>query len=265
MRLVPTPERVQLLGFALASAQQLFPGVEILAVCAMSNHLHLVVHDRDAELSDFMQHFLSALAVALNALDGLHGPVFERRFAEIPILDEVSLFARVAYAVANPVEADLVRTHRDWTGLVMFAGRVPWRRTFSRFNEPAYLRALDRADVSRSAFYETATLQIQPVDDRLARGFEQAIKDREAELRREQASVVGMEKVLEMPALTRPKGTARSPMPLCFARSREAWLAFRDAWRSWCAAFYAASERFRGGELTAAFPVGAFRPSCFAG
>jgi len=245
MRLVPTPERVQLVGFSLAAALAHFPGGQVLAICQMSNHLHLVLRDNNAELSDLMQYFLSHLAKRINRLDRMHGAVFERRFSEITIVDDIALLARIAYAVANPVEAALVRTHRDWTGLCMFAGRVAWKRTFSHFQQGRYERALqdapgdDSASVSRSEFYETAVLEVGAVDRDLATAIAEAINAREADLRHEMRGVLGMDKVLEMPAMSRPKSSSRSPMPLCFASTRAAWYEFLDGWR----AFVAASDR----------------------
>src|SRR5262245_14539696 len=119
--MLPNLERRALLGFWLARAQMRFTGVRVLAVCQLSNHLHLVVEDALGEASGFMQLVLGQFAKRINKIDRLRGSVFERRFAEIVILDRDALARRIAYAINNPVEANLVRSYRDWLGLCFFS------------------------------------------------------------------------------------------------------------------------------------------------
>jgi hypothetical protein len=68
-----------------------------------------------------MCHLGSNLAKALNRIDQIRGSVFERRFSEIVIADDGALPRRIAYAVANPVSANLVRSHVEWSGLCLYA------------------------------------------------------------------------------------------------------------------------------------------------
>jgi hypothetical protein len=49
-------------------------------------------------------------------------------------------------------------------------------------------------------------------------------------------------------------------MPLCFASTRETFRAFADGWYAFVAAFREASDKFRSGLLTVAFPLFSFRP-----
>lgn len=271
MRLVPTAERVAVLGFTLAKALARYPSVQLVAMCQMSNHLHLVLRDRAGKLSEVMQMFLSELAKRMNALDGLRGPLFERRFAEITIVDEEALLGRVAYVVTNPVAADLVRSHNEWTGLCVFAARGAWRQSFTYFEAGRYGRAVARARrrkeplPGRAEFEKTVVLEVPAVEAAMAEAMEAAVKGRERALRAEQRGVVGMAKVLAESPLSRPKASSRSPKPLCFASTREGWWAFVVEWRAYVAAFRAASERFRAGVWTAVFPPGAFRPGVFVG
>lgn len=272
MRLVPKTERVRVLGFSLAQTCHRFPGVNLLAVCQMSNHLHLVLRDGSAQLSSFMQYFLGNLARRMNRIDRLHGPLFERRFSEIEIVDEVALIDRIAYAIANPVEANLVRSHREWTGLCVFARSNAARVAFTYFHEGRYRRALARAEggpedptVRRADFQETATLEVGTLDAELAERVETAVKAREAQIRATQRGVVGMSTVEAMEPLAQPEASSRSPMPLCFASTSEAWSGFVAGWRAFRHAFHAASYDFRHGVLDVVFPAGSFRPPCWAG
>lgn len=263
-RLVPTPERRALLGFWLAKAQLRFPGVRILALCQLSNHVHLVVEDLRGEISGFMQLALGHFAKSINKLDRLRGAVFERRFAEIAILDEDALARRIAYAVNNPVEADLVRRHHDWLGLCLFSKDVPQKIPFTVFNESRYRKAREQADperpVDRASFYETRELEIAALDSTLASKVAVAVDSREKDLRAAQRRVVGMTRVLRLSPFDRPKMSARSAMPLCFASTRAVRTAFAESWCAFVAAFRRASENFRAGVLDVSFPAFSFRP-----
>jgi REP element-mobilizing transposase RayT len=258
-------ERNDVLGFWLAKAQQKFPGIQCHAVCILSNHLHLVLRDRDGELSAFMQYFLSCAAKRLNRLDRIRGTVFERRFAEIAIVDTPAFVRRIAYAIANPVEANLVCSHREWSGLCFFSGKEPVIHRFTIFHDGRYQRAMKDAQrtgayVNRSEFFETAELQIAHLEEWLAHEVAAAIDAREEELRAHQTGVLGMQRVLQSSPFDRPKMSARSRMPLCFASSREAWRAFADGWFAFVGALREASAVFRAGALDTIFPRFSFRP-----
>jgi putative transposase len=263
--LLPTTERNNILGFWLAKAQRKFPGIQCHAVCILSNHMHLVLRDRDGELSAFAQYFLGHAAKRINRLDQIRGAVFERRFAEIAIVDTPSFVRRIAYAIANPVEANLVRSHREWSGLCFFSGKEPVRHRFTVFHEGRYQRALRDAErtgayVDRSEFFETAELDVAHLEEWLADEVAAAVQTREEELRAHQTGVLGMQRVLQSSPFDRPKMSPRSRMPLCFASTREAWRAFADGWFAFVGAFREASASFRSGFLGAIFPCFSFRP-----
>lgn len=268
-RFLPNLERKEILGFWLAKAQQKYPGVKILGLCQMSNHVHLVVEDERGEISSFMQYALGHAAKRVNKLDRVRGAVFERRFAEIAVLDHDALVKRIAYAVTNPVEANLVRSRIEWSGLCSFAGEAPRTLSFTAFHEARYQRALEAsvesADVHRSDFLETAELEIASVDAELAKRIEAAVESREAELRRGQGAVLGIMRVLQASPFDHPKMSARSAMPLCFASTRRARVEFARGWRVFVDAFREASQRFRAGLLETRFPLYSFRPSTAAG
>ncbi len=269
-RFLPVHERTEALGYWLARAHQRFPGVAVVAVCQMSNHLHLVVHDRVGQISDFMQYFLGHAAKRINRIDELRGSVFERRFAEIVILDHGALMRRVAYAINNPVEANLVRSYREWPGLCLFASATPVVRTFELFDERGYHRALDEAAgsgaaVRRDDYIETARLELAPLEPDLADGVAATIEERAIELLQHQPAVLGTQRVLASSPFDRPKMSDRSAMPLCFASTRDRRAAFTRGWHDFVAAFRQASSEFRRGFLAVVFPPFSFRPSTAAG
>jgi hypothetical protein len=235
----------------------------------MSNHIHLVLEDKTGDVSAFMQYALGHAAKRINKLDRVRGAVFERRFAEIVILDRTALIKRIAYAITNPVEANLVRSHRDWTGLCLFSSHEASRHRFSLFHDGRYQRALDQslksgADVDLDDFHETAELEIEGVDVELARDIHDAVLAREADLNRSQVGILGMERVLACAPFDRPKMSERSAMPLCFGSTAKLRSTFIRGWRAFVAAFRKASRDFRTGFLQTSFPMFSFRPSTAA-
>jgi hypothetical protein len=212
-----------------------------------------------------MGYLGSNLAKALNRIDQIRGSVFERRFSEIVIADDGALPRRIAYAVANPVSANLVRSHVEWSGLCLYARAEAVKHEFTVFHRHRYERAVRDAErtgayVDPNEFYETAELEVAGVGGEVAAEIERAIQEREEQARAEQKGVLGMQRVLQSSPFDRPAVQARSKMPLCFASTREAKDAFVDGWWKFVAAFRAASEAFRAGCLTALFPAHSFRP-----
>ena len=99
---------------ALAADQT---GVELHAVCVMSNHWHAVVSDPFACLPEFLERVHRLTARALNASLGRwenfwssDKPSVVRLVTEQAVLDEM------AYVLANPTAAGLVNSPREWPG-----------------------------------------------------------------------------------------------------------------------------------------------------
>lgn len=267
-RLLPTETRTNRLIFALAKAQQRFPGIEILALCQMSNHLHLVVFDTHGQMSAFMQAFLSPFAKTLNKLDKVRGSVFQRRFTALPIVDHDAVIKRIAYAVTNPVDAGLVRSHKAWTGLVGWAGDFE-PRTVTYFHEHRYNKAREEAalrngedqEVKREDFEETVTLKMGSWEGLDLKATQAAIDKREREVRAQHRRFLGMAKVLNRSPFHRPKWSKLSARPLCLWTCRAAKAKFMNEWFAFLRAFREASARFRQGHLNVEFPLLCHRPS----
>lgn len=100
---------------AVAAAQH---GILVHAVCAMSNHLHLVVTDTRANLPDFTHLLDGVLAKALNS--------FHRRwenfwapssYSAVALESPMDVVEKVAYTLANPASAGLVEHGSQWPGV----------------------------------------------------------------------------------------------------------------------------------------------------
>jgi len=259
-----------LVGYWLARAQQRHPGIAIVAACQMSSHLHLETIDRRSELSSFMAYFLKNLSSALNYVDHRRGQSFERRFAALEIVDDAALVERVAYTITNPVEAGVVRTHGEWPGVCLFAGREVQRRAYWRFRSVAHESAIvdaerTGAEVCEDDFWDEATLELEPVPELDVAAVERAIAEREANIQRtrQQAGLgwLGARRAQDADPFARTSSPKRRRMPLCHASTRELWLAFRDEWRAFTARYRLSSAALRAGVMTAQFPAYSFRPA----
>jgi putative transposase len=113
----PSKSTNQLVGFLLAVAAERYH-VDLHAYCLMSNHLHLVVTDPDARLPAFFQFLDGLVARSMNALLG-HQENFwsSSTYSAVALQDPSAIVDKVAYVLANPVAAGLVRRGRLWPGL----------------------------------------------------------------------------------------------------------------------------------------------------
>ena len=275
----PDRELTELAGFCLARAARRFEGISIHGVMFMSNHLHLIVCDRDGELSDFMCAFNGVFAKAVNGLRGRRGHVFERRFSSERILDEEAKVERLVYLALNPVKADLVERHGDWPGLSLrsLSGELE-QHPFRHFNECKFKIARQRAIrdgvalPQRSDYEDEETLTVHallpeaPAGERqaTARMIEEELRRREAQRRQERARrglrVLGVRRVLDQNPGHVPADPKRSPRPLCHTGSLGLWSAFRALMKLIHRAYAAASLAFRAGEFETEFPRYSFRP-----
>lgn len=262
--MLPSKERRNIVAFFLGKAKARYPGIQVACICQMSNHLHLVLRDRDSQLSGFMRDFLGHCAKALNRLDMVRGTVFERRYTAIPIVDMDAAVRRIAYAITNPVDAGLVRSHRDWTGFCDWFGAFE-PETVTYFHAGKHNRAVKEAKrtgapVSRKDFEEMVTLDLDAIDGLDSAAVKQAIEAREAELRPKHPRILGMRRVLQQSSFDCPKRSKRSAMPLCLYTCRRVKAVFERGWFSFLEKYREASAAFRAGDFDVSFPMFCFRP-----
>ena len=81
--------------------------MDVIAWCLMDNHIHLLLDDGHAHLSDCMHSITTAYAMYFNSKTGRRGPVFQDRFKSVPILDDDQLLNCVRYIHDNPAKPEL--------------------------------------------------------------------------------------------------------------------------------------------------------------
>lgn len=106
----------------IASKCQKFK-VDVIAWCLMDNHIHLLLDDEHAHLSDCMHSITTAYAMYFNSKTGRKGPLFQDRFKSVPILDDDQLLNCVRYIHDNPAKAriDTASLYR-WSSFSEYMG-----------------------------------------------------------------------------------------------------------------------------------------------
>ncbi|MFT3775499.1 MAG: transposase [Minicystis sp.] len=106
----------QLLVYALVVSARRY-GLQVHALCAMSTHLHLVVTDVHGILPRFLHFFHRIVALGTKVLRAWDGPVWDHEATSVVrLLTPAAVVEKIAYVLANPVVAGLVRHAREWPG-----------------------------------------------------------------------------------------------------------------------------------------------------
>jgi putative transposase len=101
-------------------------GVEVLAYCLMSNHVHLLaVPEQDDSLQRALKPLHMRYAQRVNRAQGWNGHLWQGRFFSSP-LDNDYLWAALRYVERNPVRAGMVRRAENyvWSSAAAHCGRL---------------------------------------------------------------------------------------------------------------------------------------------
>jgi len=250
---------------ALAAAKH---GVEVHALCVMSNHYHLVLTDVHGVLPDFMAWLNRQLAMCVKRLRRWDEVVWEPNvaYSAVDLSGPAEVLDKVTYVLLNPVSAGLVRSAERWPGALSTLARL---RTRSMKATRPTVWFKDNAPQEA-----TLTLTVPPcIIDR--QGYLTALAvlttTRRAqvrtELRRLGRGVLGPIRVqktavTDQPATRKPR-FGRSPT--FSALTRSAWLAAAQRLRAFRLAYRTAYEAWRSGEPQVEFPMGTWWVVRFAG
>jgi len=114
----PSRETNRNVRYCLALAAER-TGVVLHAVCVMSNHWHGVVTDPEARLPEFIEHFHKLLAKAQNALlDRVENLWSSNKTSLVLLTSEQDVLEKMAYTLANPTAAGLVKSPEEWPGVI---------------------------------------------------------------------------------------------------------------------------------------------------
>jgi REP element-mobilizing transposase RayT len=260
--LKPSPLTNAIFLYVLAVAARRYD-VRVHALCVMSNHYHLVVTDTDARLPAFMQYVDSLVARATNASlgrwEGFWGS--SASYSAVSHGSPEDVVRKVAYVLANPVAAGLVRRGDEWPGLWTAPDQLGTATLVAK-RPKTFFRA-------GGAMPDSAELMLTiPPDFASALEFQErvsaAVRDLEESHQRELASrnqpVVGRARVLAQAPRDRPASheLRRNLSPRVASRDKwkriEALLAlagFRRTYRE-------ARKARRAGRSDVVFPIGTY-------
>jgi REP-associated tyrosine transposase len=109
--------------------------IKLIAFVLMSNHFHLLVQTPQANLSEFMRHFLVTYTVRFNRRNGRTGHVFQGRFKSLLIDEDEYLLPLSRYIHLNPIRTSQFKD-ADFPTKSEYLKKYPW----STFPGYCYLR-----------------------------------------------------------------------------------------------------------------------------
>jgi REP element-mobilizing transposase RayT len=234
-------------------------GVAVHALCAMSNHYHLVITDTEGVLPDFMAWFNRQLAMCVKRLHRWDEVVWEPNvaYSAVELGGPSEVLDKVAYVLLNPVSAALVRSPERWPGALstvetLRSGTIDANRPAVWFkdNAPEEVRLTLSAPpcLSDQATYVEA----------LATLVSSRISQLRAELRRQGRGYLGRVRVDRTVVTDQPttKKQRFGRSPTFSALTRTAWRAAVQRLRAFRLAYRVAYRAWRNGARSVEFPAG---------
>ena len=112
----PDPRLVQLCQYLLGVYCERY-GILLHAVVFMSNHMHLIVTDSWGCIPDFLRDFHRTLALGVKVLRHWDGNLWDSQpTSRVQLCTPQAVIEKLAYIMANPVNAGLVHRAEDWPG-----------------------------------------------------------------------------------------------------------------------------------------------------
>ncbi|WP_437722150.1 transposase [Sorangium sp. So ce861] len=269
----PDAALTQLLIYALAVSARRY-GVQVHALCAMSTHLHLIVTDAAGVLPRFLQFFHRIVALGTKVLRTWEGPVWDHEAPSVVrLLTRGAVVEKIAYILANPVAAGLVRHAREWPGAnvdIDALGRGELRAARpSAYLDPENPQWPEEIALSLPLPPVIEQDSAEAFREEVAAELERQEAQAHAELLRQGRRFLGAERVSAVSPYAR--ATSFEALRECnptFAVGREQGDARRVAGaavRAFRASYRAALERWRAGVRSVVFPAGTWWMRVFHG
>lgn len=267
------PDRVmtQIVVYLLAIAAERH-GLQIHALCAMSTHIHLVVTDVDGELPKFLRFFHRMVALCTMVHRRWGASVWDTSATSVVRLEtEAAVVEKIAYVLANPVAAGLVRRAELWPGAKVLVHEIGGGALSARRPE-VYLNPKNWPD--------EATLPIRlppgikPAEAESFRGLVRAEIDRleaqaQAEAQERRRPFLGAERARKVAptarATTVEPAIDRNPTFAVGRGQGDAWQNAVAAVRAFRACYQLALDRWCAGARDAVFPAGTWLMRVFHG
>ncbi len=239
-------------------------GVRLHSIMAMSNHWHVCVTDPDGRICDFTRDCHSFIARAVNTIhDDSESQWSREQTSHVHCVEPDDLVGKIAYSMANPVEAGLVAYGKSWPGV-----RTAWPAQPQIVRKP---KQFFRGQKSGGKWPETAVLELSRPpgyedmsDDELEELIAEAIFEREErarqQVRQQGRAFLGRRGVREQSRYARPTTHAprfqMSPRVTCKNKWRRIECLRRN--RMWAEEYSTALAQWRSGDRQVVFPHGTY-------
>jgi len=257
----PSPVVTAVFEYVLAAKAQQY-GILIHAYCVLSNHWHCVLTDPRGNLPRFQRDLGSSVARALNAAHGRWESFWAPgSYSAVALQTPDDVLDKMAYVLANPVAAGLVRRGSAWPGL--------WSPPQRIGAGPREVKRPDHFFRKEGRSPRSATLELCcPAGfgsvEELRRRLVAALEAREAQAARRLGEAgrpfLGARKALAQRPFARPA-------PVETRRGLRPRVASRDTWKrvealvrlkSFLAEYRVAWRAFRDGARDVVFPAGTY-------
>jgi hypothetical protein len=242
-------------------------GVLLHAACFMSNHWHGVVTDPFACLPEFLEHFHRLLAKAQNASLGRWENLWSSDKTSVVLLvSDEDVLEKMAYTIANPTAAGLVRSPREWPGVITtrIAERCRVEMPDVFFDPEGALPEVVELEFSRPPVYPH--LDDAQLARRLATAVEHRVREARQALARQGRKFLGANAVRQQSFEAVPKTSEprRGPNPrIAAAHTPERVQAIRNL-RTFLRDYRAAWHAWRHGKREQIFPSGTYALRIYA-
>ena len=272
----------------MARAQELYP-VQVCHFQWMSNHYHLIVAGKVKYLSNFTGYLQAEIAKSVKRLTGQYqSKVWAGRAKEQQLCTEEDVIDKIIYLYANPVKANLIAKAIDWPGLSSWRMYRDGGYTFSaKWVRSSKLRKICRKvdycrdvmilkdlikladdehefrifpNIWKRCFKQSRNWSDEYIFSRISEGLaareEELAHIREAEKR----CCIGARRLKRQSIHKqyRPGDKGRSPFLICWDCELRKDLI--ESYRYFCELCREAWKRWKRGEVSVQFPIGAYRP-----
>ncbi|WP_437988029.1 transposase [Sorangium sp. So ce117] len=260
----PDAALTQFLVYTLAVSTRRF-GIEVHALCAMSTHLHLVVTDVQGVLPRFLQFFHRIVALGTKVLRTWEGPVWDHEpTSVVRLLTRAATVEKIAYVLANPVAAGLVRHAHEWPGaksdVSELGGGVLRAARPSVYLDPENRQWPEEATLSFALPPAIEHDNAEGFRREVAAELERQEAQAHAELQRQGLRLLGNKGACTVSPYSRATSFEalrdRNPTFAVGRNQGDAWRVAGAAVRAFRASYRAALERWRAGVRSAVFPAG---------
>ena len=259
----PSKDVNKTIGGVIARYQEIF-GVEIIAYCVMSNHIHLLVRAPRGNLDEFMECVDREVARRINFKNRRLGKFWSKRYKPQAILTDKDLTEAFVYVVTNPVKHGAATHPSLWPGLCSYQQNLsekPKTYSFHHYSAADYQEAVTNHQLTISPF---PLFKDMPKLERIK--ATEALIDARATFYQDDRKANGLgflplEKVKAIDPYYSPKERVRSSTGSCYSKDPEIIKEHRKAERERRTSYDLASMRFRLGEWTVEFPIYTFKPT----